>query len=170
MTDCLAIHGNALQVVPTLQSHYDLCVFDPPADLPIRDCVRCLEDCHSKADGLLFYGVRPAEILDRMQRSPWDVDSVMPIIVDDIVGWVFGSGTPYVGTIEPWTVKGIGTHPSAKGESWYNFIEKKPYMRSVLDPFAGLGRLGRMCKNRGIAYTGIELDYNHFRSLQGSLK
>lgn len=178
------IEGDALEVVPTLGYIYNVTVFDPPAELSFEQCVQSLKQCWKKSDIILFYGVNPGRIIERISAANLAVLGMTPIINYNgkVMGYVVHAGkgewSPIMST--PMATyfagdKGTPTHPTAKDKIWYDVVQD--YARygltsrhfRVLDPFAGEGELGLLCKERGWSYTGIELDPTHFVTLQKKL-
>jgi len=165
-------NGDALQVVPKLEKRYDLIVFDPPADLPFAECVQCLVGCCRPCNQpVAFYGVNPEKIRRRMQSAHVPMEILLPVVheVSGIVGYVGLHNIPmelYI--IEVDTPKGTSSHPTAKHPSWFEDVVYG--YSSVLDPFAGEGSVGVVCREYKVNYTGIEIDYNHFRTMLERLK
>lgn len=184
------IHGDALEVLPTLQQYsFDLVIADPPAELSDEDSIRALVMMKQAARNdanLFYYGVTPGKLIRACVAGGWHPTGLFALnLKKEHVGYVvrstvygargpkskhedfFGSSRKDldIPVSEP---KGIEEHPTTKPASWFSWIFCQPWER-VLDPFAGLSPVGSACKTLGIDYVGVELDEQIYKEAQNRL-
>lgn len=177
------IYGDAFLEVEKLAAErvgFDLVVFDPPYGLDELDLEACLQDswAASTADAVLvWYCLNPGRVIRMISGTDWKTTRLFQISRDDVpgsmMGWVVYATKSYnnrnyafleYDQSDTIWVEGekdllCGDGVTGKPEEWFTWIlspERK--WDHVLDPFAGLAPVGRLCKKLGVHYTGIELD------------
>lgn len=169
-----------VEVLPVAGAPFDLVVFDPPNALDEHDLEMCLQDCflRSREDAVLvWYCVNPGRVIRMIASTDWKITRLFSISPEDIsgnrMGWIVYATKRYNNrnyafleydqgdTVWVGEGKGFlcGDGVTGKPEEWFTWIlnpERK--WDHVLDPFAGLAPVGRLCKKLDIAYMGIELD------------
>lgn len=183
------IHGDALEELPKLEFGYDLVVADPPNDddMDYVDKIFALVEARKKtvAGGrLALYGITLSKLLNMAEASGWLVNRAIQIhqIVAELrngevtetkpVGYVViamrGVSPTAAPVFSAVSKKGFEGHPTAKGVDWFLPLFGVR-TENVLDPFAGLGAVGLICKELNLPYTGIELDDDYFKQLENKL-
>lgn len=176
------IHGDAFEETPNLPSHqYDLVVYDPPSGLDDDDILLNLYNCYVAATddaALVWYGLNVPNLVRLLADSPWRVTRVFEIRRDYVQDPHPLGSIVYARKAHPsygaFFIEGMETNDifvlgekgfdealdTGKPEDWFQWLFWNNHLkwRYVLDPFAGLSPVGRICKSHEIGYTGIELD------------
>ena len=198
MPDVKLIHGDCLQVMPTLTDKIDAVVADPPYGLGMRT-----------VDGGTNKNTQ-TKFIEQMQESNWDEKPPSEITFDFlrtlgtvqiiwggnyfplpptrcILVWDKMTYLPTMSRIEiAWTnldypAKYIQinsnnrnrVHPTQKPVSlmaWCMDICKIPKDATILDPFMGSGTTGVACVQTGRNFIGIEIDERYYAIAQKRIK
>lgn len=173
-------HGDSLEILPELigeEKQYDLIVFDPPSELTFEQTVEALDHTYYLGRNLIWYGRNKTNMWERIFKSNWTHRNFSCRSIFEnclFVGNVLDSRKPSQwNRIDVQNTKGTNKLLfSSKEKDWfYPTIINVPFKlpESILDPFAGLGALGEICKEYGIDYTAIELDETYFNYLENRL-
>lgn len=174
MTKQDIIQGDALRVLSGWgrPDPFDLVIFDPPAMLPSVDTTVALDYAHYLSTieaALFFFGVNPNVLVREVGDSLWQIRRLFTLVGKDNLprGHVVyarkensrrQSFDSRYQTVTVTGEKGVGQHSSSKPECWFEWIFDCQDFENVLDPFAGLAPVGRICKRKGISYLGVEID------------